>query len=61
MAMDLATHPEKLQAIKQKLAEHHLTEPLFNTEKFARDIENLYTQMYERYQNNLGVDSIRVV
>ncbi len=61
MAMDLATDPEKLQAIKQKLAEHRLTEPLFNTEKFARDIENLYTQMYERYQNNLGVDSIRVV
>ena len=31
MAIDLATHPEKLAAIKHKLAENRLTTPLFDT------------------------------
>ncbi len=53
MAIDLATHPEKMAAIKRKLTENRLTTPLFDTELFTTHIEAAYTMMYERYQADL--------
>jgi predicted O-linked N-acetylglucosamine transferase (SPINDLY family) len=58
MANDLATHPEKLLAIKQKLAENRLTTPLFDTKLFTKHIEAAYAAMYERYQTGLPPDHI---
>ena len=58
MAIDLATHPEKLAAIKHKLAENHLTTPLFDTKLFTKHIEAAYAAMYERYQAGLPPDHI---
>jgi predicted O-linked N-acetylglucosamine transferase (SPINDLY family) len=58
MAVDLATHPEKLTTIRRKLAEHRLTTPLFDTRLFAKHIEAAYTAMYERYQAGLTPDHI---
>ena len=58
MAIDLATHPEKLAAIKHKLAENRLTTPLFDTKLFTKHIEAAYTAMYERYQAELPPDHI---
>ena len=60
MAIDLATHPEKLAAIKRKLAENRLTTPLFDTKLFTKHIEAAYTMMYERHQAGLPPDHIVV-
>jgi predicted O-linked N-acetylglucosamine transferase (SPINDLY family) len=60
LAVELATNPERLGQIKQKLERNRLTQPLFDTRLFARHIENAYAQMYERYQADLPPDHIHV-
>jgi protein O-GlcNAc transferase len=60
IAVDLANHPEKLAAIKRKLAENRLSKPLFDTELFTRHIEAAYRAMYDRYQVGLPPDHIVV-
>ena len=60
LAIELATNPEKLAAIKRKLANNRFTTPLFDTQTFTRHIEAAYTMMYERYQANLPPDHIYV-
>ena len=57
IAIDLATHPEKLAVIKHKLADNRLTTPLFDTKLFTKHIEAAYTAMYERYQAGLAARS----
>jgi protein O-GlcNAc transferase len=59
-AIDLAMHPEKLAAIKHKLAENRLTSPLFDTRLFTKHIEAAYTAMHERHQTGLAPDHIVV-
>jgi protein O-GlcNAc transferase len=61
MAVDLATHPEKLAAVKNKLAENRLTTPLFDTKLFTKHIEAAYIMMYERYKAGLTPDHITVL
>ena len=58
MAIDLATHPEKLTIIKRKLAENRLTTPLFDAKLFTKHIEAAYTAMFERHQAGLPPDHI---
>jgi predicted O-linked N-acetylglucosamine transferase (SPINDLY family) len=58
LAVDMATHPEKLKAIKQKLAQNRLTAPLFNTRLFTRHMEAAYQEMYQRYQTGLAPEHI---
>ncbi len=58
MAIDLATHPEKLATIKHKLTENRLTTPLFDTKLFTKHIEAAYTAMYERHKAGLAPDHI---
>jgi protein O-GlcNAc transferase len=60
IAIELATRPEKLAAIKRKLTQHRLTTPLFDTRMFTRHIEAAYTAMYERHQAGLAPDHIIV-
>jgi len=54
LAIELAKSPEKLAALKRKLAENRLTTPLFNTQSFTRDIESAYAAIYDRYQKGLS-------
>jgi predicted O-linked N-acetylglucosamine transferase (SPINDLY family) len=56
LAIDLAQHPEKLQQIKQKLAENRLVKPLFDTSVFTQHLEKAYKIMYERHLKGLGPD-----
>lgn len=49
LAIELATNPEKLAAIKDKLARNRLTTPLFDTKRFIRHIEAAYTEAYRHY------------
>jgi predicted O-linked N-acetylglucosamine transferase (SPINDLY family) len=58
LAVDLATNPDKLAAIKNKLANNRMTTSLFDTELFKRRIEAVYTAMYDRYQSGLPPDHI---
>ena len=60
IAVDLVNHPERLAAIKRKLAENRLTKPLFDTELFTRHIEAAYRARYDRDQVGLPPDHIVV-
>ena len=60
MAFDLATQPEKLAAVKRKLAENRLAAPLFDTKLYTKHIEAAYTAMYERFQAGLAPDLISI-
>ncbi len=59
-AIALARDPLALGAIKDKLAAHRLTTPLFDAPMFARHIEAAYSHMVERYQAGLAPDHIIV-
>jgi protein O-GlcNAc transferase len=60
LAIDLASNPKLLAAIKQKLAANRLVAPLFDTQRFARHIEAAYTQMHQRHLAGLPPDHISV-
>jgi predicted O-linked N-acetylglucosamine transferase (SPINDLY family) len=60
LAIELAKNPEKLNAIKTKLAANRLTTPLFNTPLFTKNLEAAYLKIYERYQAGLTTDHIVV-
>jgi len=49
-ALELATHPGKLAALKEKLAQNIKTAPLFDTPRFTRYIEAAFETMHERAQ-----------
>ncbi len=58
LAIELATNPDTLPRIKQKLAENRLTTSLFDTKLFTKHIEAAYTAMYERHKAGLVPDQI---
>ena len=60
LAIELATNPEKLKIIKDKLVNNLPTAPLYDTPLFTRHLESAYLTMYERYQNGLDPDHIYV-
>jgi predicted O-linked N-acetylglucosamine transferase (SPINDLY family) len=49
LTTDLAINPAKLAKIKEKLAQNRLIQPLFDTKRFTRDLEGLYTQMWGNF------------
>ena len=60
LAIELASHPNKLKAIRDKLERNRLTTPLFDTPSFTKHIEIAYTRMYERYHADLPPDHIYI-
>ncbi len=60
LAIELATNPQMLNAIKVKLATNRLTSPLFDTPLFTKNLEAAYVKMYENYLAGLPVDHIIV-
>ena len=60
LAIELATNPNKLKAIKTKLESNRLTAPLFDTPRFTKHLEEAYITMYERYHNDLPPDNIDI-
>lgn len=48
LAVELALSPQKLQAIREKLAGNRLTQPLFDTQLFTRHLESAYGMMFDR-------------
>jgi protein O-GlcNAc transferase len=51
LAIELATHPTKLAAIKAKLAENKLKTIAFDTPFFTQQLEAAYTERFEKYYN----------
>jgi predicted O-linked N-acetylglucosamine transferase (SPINDLY family) len=60
-ATELATNPDKLAAVRQKLWQNRLGKPLFNTQLFTRRIESAYQVMYDRYRSGLPPETINVL
>lgn len=48
-ALELATSPARLQAIKQKLSRAVVEAPLFHTDRYRRQLEAAYTDIWEMY------------
>jgi len=51
MALQLARDPAMLAALRDKLARNRLTQPLFDTARFTRNLERAFTTMWERHQS----------
>jgi len=51
LAVRLAKQPGELIKIRQQLAKNRLTEPLFDTPRFTKDLETAYKEMYRRWQH----------
>ena len=49
LAVALAADPRRLGELRRHLIERRLTAPLFDTRRYARDIEGLFAAMHERH------------
>jgi len=49
LALTLATDPDRLQAVTSRLTANRDTTPLFDTPRFARNLEGAYRLMWERH------------
>jgi predicted O-linked N-acetylglucosamine transferase (SPINDLY family) len=60
LAIELAMHPEKLKAIRDKLVNNLPTAPLYDSRLFTKHIESAYLTIYERQHNGLVPNHIYV-
>jgi len=60
LAIQLATNPEKLKIIKDKLVNNLPTAMLYDTSLFARHLESAYLKMYDRCRHGLEPEHIYV-
>lgn len=58
LAIELATQPERLAAVRRKLAHVRPTCALFDTPRMTRSLEELYTRMYERHLAGLAPEHL---
>jgi protein O-GlcNAc transferase len=49
LAVRFAHNPDELREIRQKLNKNRLTKPLFDTPRFARNLEKAYKEMWELF------------
>ena len=59
-ALRLAREPARLAALRRRLADQGARSPLFDTPRFARDLESLYLQMWTRRQHGLAPAALNV-
>jgi predicted O-linked N-acetylglucosamine transferase (SPINDLY family) len=60
LAVELATQPGKIAAVKRKLAENTGSMPLFDTERFTRYLESAYLTIHARQQRGEPPDTFDV-
>ena len=60
LAIQLATDPNELNALRMKLQANRLNTPLFNTDLFRKHIETAYAKMWNRFVNGLPPDHFAV-
>ena len=52
MALKLSNNNAYYNDIKSELEKERLTSPLFDTKKYTRDLENIYSNLYSNFQNS---------
>jgi predicted O-linked N-acetylglucosamine transferase (SPINDLY family) len=60
LAIDLGNKPQKIADLKKRLSSYREKNPLFNSEKYTRKLENLFCQMYERSQSGLIPENLKL-
>ncbi len=60
LAVELAENPQKLAALKAMLQACRERAPLFDSEGFARHLEEAYRQAYEQYRDGRGPQIVEV-
>jgi protein O-GlcNAc transferase len=61
LALHYARNPSACAGLKAKLAANRLAMPLFDTARFARNLEAGYREIWRRHVRRAGLSSIRVV
>jgi predicted O-linked N-acetylglucosamine transferase (SPINDLY family) len=61
LAIELAMNPEKLAAIKLRLAKNRQTTSLFDSPLFAKNLEAAYIKMFELYQADFLPEHISII
>ena len=59
-AVRLATQPDALKVLRDKLVANKETTPLFNTALFTKNIEKAYEMAYERQRSGLAPEHFHV-
>jgi predicted O-linked N-acetylglucosamine transferase (SPINDLY family) len=60
LAIELASNPQKLEEVKNKLLTNLPVSPLYNSKLFTQHIESAYQLMYQRHQDELTPDYIYI-
>ena len=60
LAIELASNPQKIKIIKDKLINNLTKAPLYDTPLYTRHLESAYSTMYKRYQDGLNPDHIEI-
>lgn len=61
LAVQLATHPSELKAVREKIEFNKLRAPLFDTPKMTNYIEGAYKTMYACYRDGEGFRNIEIL
>jgi predicted O-linked N-acetylglucosamine transferase (SPINDLY family) len=59
LAIELALNPQRLAEIRAKIERNRLSCSLFDTQRFARNLESAYRAIHDRYHSGLPPDHIR--
>ncbi|MBW1899446.1 MAG: UDP-N-acetylglucosamine-peptide N-acetylglucosaminyltransferase, partial [Deltaproteobacteria bacterium] len=61
LAVELATFPDYLKNIKEKLIRNRLSEPLFDTPRFVKNLEKAFKEMRKLFLAGQGPGQIEIV
>lgn len=61
LAIELATNPDKLGSIKERLIKNRLSSPLFNTKLFTKNLESVFIRMHEYHQKDIAPQPFSVL
>ena len=61
LVVRLATQPDELGKLKDKLMRNRLKDPLFDTPRFVRNLEDAYHKMWQIFQAGRAPEQIEVV
>jgi protein O-GlcNAc transferase len=59
-ALELARNPVQLRELRARLARNRTGHPLFDTKRFCRHLEDAYTTMWRRYEDDLAPETFAV-
>jgi predicted O-linked N-acetylglucosamine transferase (SPINDLY family) len=60
IAIQLATHPQAMKDIRQRLFEKRHTAPLYNTPLYCRHLESAFSEIYTRYLAGARPEHLKV-